>query len=156
TPTEQQTGETLATSPEPVSSGPSPHIYVVRGVVWLLIAAILGLAFWGGVSLRKWTFEITDPIRYLDDIYRGCYWGLVASGQEGYLNQSDKMQDEKPDREGSRWVPWLDYAPLRLAVMDGWGHWQRKHSPPDPNQPLTSAWQHSYEFNRWVLWFNTG
>src|SRR5579864_5834531 len=97
----------------------SPHdwrTYAVCSLIWLLIAAILILSYREGVRLRRWTFDITDPIRYLDDIHRGCYWGLVASGPEGYLNQYDKMEDEKPEWQDSRWVPWLDYAPLRLLV----------------------------------------
>jgi hypothetical protein len=129
--------------------------YTARALIWLLITATLAFSFHEGIHLRRWAFELTDPIRYLDDIHRGCYWGLTASGPEGYLNQYDKMQDQKPDWEDSRWVPWLDYAPLRLLVMRQWGAWQRVHFPPDPDTPLMQAWQHSYAFNAPMLWFNT-
>ena len=132
------------------------RVLLLRILIWIVIAAVLVISFREGLKIRRWAFEATDPIRFVDDIQRGCYWGLVASGQEGYLNQYDKMQDELPDRLDARWVPWLDYAPLRLLVMREWGAWQRAHYPPKPNEPLLEAWQHPYEFNAPVLWFNTG
>ncbi len=137
------------------SSPSRGRIYFMRTLIWLLIAATVAFSFREGIRLRRWVFDATDPIRYLDDIHRGCYWGLTASGPEGYLNQYDKMQNEQPDWQDSRWAPWLDYAPLRLWVMREWGVWQRKHFPPDPNAPLIDAWQHPYAFNAPVLRFNT-
>src|SRR5580658_3289369 len=66
-----------------VSAESRGRVYVLRGLIWLLIAAVLAFSFREGIHLRRWVFETTDPIRYLDDIYRGCYWGLCASGPEG-------------------------------------------------------------------------
>ena len=147
---------TIPDSEPTIDSAPTRgRIYLVRTLLWILIAAALVISFREGIRLRRWVFDITDPIRYLDDIHRGCYWGLNASGPEGYLNQYDKMQDQKPDQVDSRWIPWLDYAPLRLLVMREWGVWQRVHFPPDPDTPLINAWQHPYAFNAPVLWFNT-
>ena len=84
---------------------------------WLVIAAVLFFAVVAGLHLRRWAFEITHPIRFIGDDSRGTYWGLVASGPEGYLNQYDKMGPEVPEWQDQRWVPWLDYSPLRLLVM---------------------------------------
>jgi hypothetical protein len=139
----------------PAPAKPWRRKFALRGAGWIVIAAVLVLSFIAGIQLRHWVFQATDPIRFVADIRRGCYWGLAASGPEGYLNQYDKMQDELPDRIDARWVPWLDYAPLRLAVMDAWGHWQWKNMPPPGNVPSLDAWQHSYEFNRVPLLFNT-
>jgi hypothetical protein len=130
--------------------------YALRVLIWLIIATVLADSFAIGVRLRRWVFEMATPIRYVDDDARGAYWGLVATGPEGYLNQYDKMEPQVPDRENSLWVPWLDYAPLRLLVMREWGAWQRRHFPPDAHRPLMDAWQNTYEFNAPVLWFNTG
>ncbi|MGA2439993.1 MAG: hypothetical protein ABSH08_03475 [Tepidisphaeraceae bacterium] len=138
------------------ASGRCWRVYAFRSIGWLFIALVLALSLREGLRLRRWAFDVTDPIRFLSDIYRGCYWGLTASGPEGYLNQYDKMEPQLPDREDSRWVPWLDYAPLRLLVMRQWGAWQRVHYPPEANRSLLDAWQHGYEFNEPVLRFNTG
>lgn len=127
----------------------------VRILIWGLIAVILAFSAREGLRLRRWTFDVTDPIRFVDDISRGCYWGLCASGPEGYLNQYDKMQDELPDRLDSKWVPWLDYAPLRLLVMREWGQWQRRFFPPNAHARLIDAWQRSYDFNKPILIFNS-
>jgi hypothetical protein len=131
------------------------RIYLLRSLIWLLIALVFAVAFRQGVRLRKWMYVTFDPIRFRADIYRGCYWGLIASGPEGYLNQYDKMEPQLPDRLDARWIPWLDYAPLRLLIMEQWGAWQRVHFPPKPYVPLMRAWQPQYEFTAPVLWFNT-
>jgi len=121
---------------------------------WLFIALVLALSLREGLRLRRWAFETADPIRFSDDVQRGCYWGLLASGPEGYLNQYDKMDPEVPEWKDNLWVPWLDYGPLRLLVMRQWGAWQRANHPPDPGD-LYNAWQRPYWFNAPVLRFNT-
>jgi hypothetical protein len=128
--------------------------YGFRALGWLMIAAVLCVSTVAGLRLRRWVFEITDPIRWAGDDTRGSYWGLLASGPEGYLNQYDKMGPEVPEWQDNSWVPWLDYGPLRLLVMRQWGAWQRAHHPPDPDD-LFDAWQPPYWFNAPVLRFNT-
>jgi hypothetical protein len=123
---------------------------ILAGIfVWVLIAATVALSVVGGMRLRRWTWGMTDPIRYQSDIRRGCMWGLQASGPEGYLNQYEKMDLEEPLSD-----PWLDYAPLRLMVMWRWGAWLRQHHPPDPGSSLQYAWQPDYEYTAPVLRFN--
>ncbi|HEX4054034.1 MAG TPA: hypothetical protein VHX86_07190 [Tepidisphaeraceae bacterium] len=129
--------------------------YALRTIIWLAIAAIFWFSFVEGLHLRRWVFDAADPIRFLDDMRRGTYWGLQASGPEGYLNQYEKMDPEVPEWQDDRWTPWLDYSPLRLLVMRQWGAWQRAHHPPDPNVPLMDAWQRPYWFTAPVLRFNT-
>ena len=129
------------------------RVYGLRVLGWLIIAAVLFFAVVEGLHLRWWVFQISDPIRFIDDDTRGCYWGLLASGPEGYLNQYDKMDPEIPEWQDQSWVPWLDYGPLRLLVMREWGEWQRAYHPPDPGD-LFNAWQRPYWFNAPVLHFN--
>src|ERR1700722_3599939 len=138
-------------SAEPTAS--PMRVYGLRALGWLVVAAVLGLSIPAGLSLRRWAFEISDPIRFVSDDMRGSYWGLLATGPEGFLNQYDKMAPEVPEWQDSRWVPWLDYAPLRLLVMREWGAWQRAYHPPDPNH-LFDAWQRDYWFNAPVIHFN--
>jgi hypothetical protein len=129
--------------------------YALRIAGWILIAGIIPIAIVLGLRIRYWTFDVSDPIRFPDDARRGTFWGLLASGPEGYLNQYEKMDLEVPEWQDSRWTPWLDYSPLRLLVMREWGAWQRKHHPPDPDVPLMDAWQRPHWFNAPVLNFNT-
>jgi len=152
------TGETPVVEPSLDSprraSGRRWRVYAWRSIGWLLIAAVLALSVREGLRLRRWVFDIADPIRFSDDTSRGVYWGLVASGKEGFLNQYDKMDPQVPEWQNSLWVPWLDYGPLRLLVMRQWGAWIRAHHPPDAGD-WDGAWQRPYEFNWPVLWFNT-
>ena len=140
------------------AAGDSPafpwRVYGFRALGWLMIAAVVCVSIVAGLRLRRWVFETTDPIRWSGDDTRGSYWGLLASGPEGYLNQYDKMGPEVPEWQDQSWVPWLDYGPLRLLVMRQWGAWQRAHHPPDPDD-LFDAWQPPYWFNAPVLRFNT-
>jgi hypothetical protein len=140
--------ETEAASP------PIPRRLLLRGIIWILILCAAGICFVQGLHLRRWVFEVTDPIRFLDDIHRGCYWGLKASGPEGYLNQYEKMSPEQPEWKDLRWNIWLDYAPLRLAVMWQWGGWLRVHDPPGVFTPLIDAWRKPWAYTAPVLYFN--
>ncbi|MGD0464343.1 MAG: hypothetical protein ABSB74_17810 [Tepidisphaeraceae bacterium] len=128
--------------------------YALHALIWLIIILVFWISLVEGLRLRRWVFDITDPIRFINDTARGSYWGLVAAGPEGYLNQYDKMDPEVPEWQNSQWVPWLDYGPLRLLVMRQWGAWQRAYHPPDPNGSLYDAWQRAYWFNAPVINFN--
>ncbi|HEX4053450.1 MAG TPA: hypothetical protein VHX86_04220 [Tepidisphaeraceae bacterium] len=147
---------TLAAPAEEISGrSPRPwNAYALRALIWVLIAAVFWIAFVEGLHLRWWVFQIADPIRFVGDMNRGVYWGLVASGPEGYLNQYDKMDPQVPEWQDSRWVPWLDYGPLRLLVMREWGAWLRTHHPPDPDTSLEDQWRRPYWFSAPVLHFN--
>jgi hypothetical protein len=127
-----------------------------RIVVWLLIAVVFAITFRLGWTIRRTIFDIFEPIRFISDDSRGCYWGLVASGPEGYLNQYDKMEPQLPERLDQRWDPWLDYAPLRLLVMRHWGFYIRKYFPPDPSDSLLNAYRTSFAYMAPPLYFNAG
>jgi hypothetical protein len=131
------------------------RLYVLRTLGWLAIALVLILALRAGLSLRKWVFMTFEPVRFVFDDDRAIYWGLMASGPEGYLNQYDKMEPQIPETQDSNWIPWLDYAPFRLLVMTEWARWTRVHFPIDPGSNLTTQYQRTYDFNWPVLVFNT-
>jgi hypothetical protein len=129
--------------------------YAFQAVGWVLIAVVFAVAFRTGWKIRRTIFDLFEPIRFLADDSRGCYWGLVAAGPEGYLNQYDKMEPQLPERLDERWNPWLDYAPLRLLVMRGWGAYLYRHSYVDPNSnDLLNAYQTSFDFMAPPLYFN--
>ena len=145
---------------EPSIDSPRPpagrrwRFWTLTSLGWILIAVVVALSFDAGLRLRRWAFDIADPVRFSDDLNRGWYWGLAASGPEGYLNQYDKMDPEVPEWQDSLWVPWLDYGPLRLLVMRQWGTWQRANHRGELVARL-DAWQRPYSFNAPVLRFNT-
>jgi hypothetical protein len=121
---------TSVLAPPSARSSRPIKLNITRAFLWLLIIAVGSLAAFAGIKLRIWTFDAFDPIRFRDDLRRGVFWGLHASGPEGFLNQYSKMDPEIPEWQNSRWTPWLDYGPLRLLVMRQWGAWQRKNFPP--------------------------
>jgi hypothetical protein len=133
-------------------------LYAHRTGIWIIIAGILLGAFVAGWNLRRWVFDMAQPIRFSDDLERGFYWGLEASGLEGYLNQYDKMDPQVPEWQDNRWVPWLDYGPLRLLVMREWAIHQRtvaeRTGLPPYDIPSLDAWQRDYDFNAFVMHFN--
>jgi hypothetical protein len=98
-------------------------IYLPRLVIILLIAIAGYFAGELGVRWRHWMWDTTAPIRFVTDIDRGYDWGR-SSAKFGYLNQYEKMRAQQPDDPN-----WLDYAPLRLAVMTVWGKWSLAHFP---------------------------
>ncbi len=110
-------------------------------MVFLTLATI---AIGGGVRLRQWVFDYTTPIRYHGDITRGYFWGTQAN-EHGYLDLYDRLGHQDPNAE-----QWLDYAPLRLAVMYTWARANAsQYDYPD-------EWRPAREFHSTVLRFNTG
>jgi hypothetical protein len=96
----------------------SQRIYIL--VVVTLVGCYAGQY---GVRFRHWMWDTTVPIRFVSDINRGFQWGQLAA-KESYLNQYEKMQPQQPTDEN-----WLDYEPLRLAVMTCWAKWASIHFP---------------------------
>jgi hypothetical protein len=128
--------------------------YALRAAGWVFIAIVICAATIGGLKVRYWTYQVFDPLRFVGDIQRGLFWGMNASGPEGYLNQYDKIAPELPDWQERTWVPWLDYSPLKLLVMRQWAMWLRTHHHVDPNTPYMEAWQRPYWFTSPILHFS--
>ena len=102
-------------------------VYFLRGFIWLLIAAAAWICFIEGLRLHRWVFDITDPIRFNDDIHRGCYWGLKASGSEGIsINTKNAHSNGRIGRTGAG--PLARLRSARLLVMREWGVWLARSS----------------------------
>ena len=148
---------------QPIPERPLRLLSLFRhAFIWLLTLTIAASAIWGGLRLRRWTWELATPVHFTSDINRGYYWGHTASGPEGYLNLYEKMVHEvdakqanepgfDPANRRSKWNLFLDYAPLRLAVMMMWGRHVRGAGLPQPG-----TWRHDYAFHWPPLWFNAG
>ena len=132
---------TDAPAPTGYRRGPA---FARHGMIWTAVVAVIVLAVWGGLGVRRWTWDATEAVHFHWDIERGYGWGVAGSGEEGYLNLYDKLANQKAD-----WQLFIDYAPLRLAVMTLWaGH--NRHTLTDFDR-----WHRRYDFNAPVLWFNT-
>lgn len=105
------------------------------------LGIVLSLLF-AGVSIRKWTYEHTQPIRHFYDIHNNLYYGGRAV-DEGVLNVYGNVRNES---YGGNYG--LDYVPLRLLVMREWAAWARSTYGPD------TQWQEDYAFTRPLLYFN--
>lgn len=123
-----------------ISSGQRTAAWATILVV-TTVAMIVGLPIRGG--LRHWVFEQTRPLRFREDVQRGFYWGRQAL-EQGYLNVYEPMKNQPPQAD-----LWLDYAPLRLAVMTFWAKVN------DRRMPGVSEYQNTFEFAKPVLWINT-
>lgn len=105
------------------------------------IGIVLSLLF-VGVSIRKWTYEHTQPIRHFYDIRNNLYYGGRAI-DEGLLNVYGNVRAES---YGGNYG--LDYVPLRLLVMREWAAWTRCTYGSD------TQWQEDYAFTQPLLYFN--
>ncbi|MEI8194969.1 MAG: hypothetical protein WCI73_03575, partial [Phycisphaerae bacterium] len=119
----------------------------LRLLITVLILIVCAAGIHYGLQLRHYTYELTKPIRFTNDIERGYYWGVQAT-KEGYPNLYERMaSQQRPDSQ-----LFLDYCPLRLAVMWQWAHWNQAQLP----AAQAETWQPDYEFNRPILRFNAG
>jgi hypothetical protein len=134
--------------------------------IWLVASGVAAIGLYAGIRLRFWVFDTCDAIHFQSDIQRQMMWGMECLGPEGFLNQYDKMAIEPPDSQ-----PFLDYSPLRLAVMTGWAACVKHRFPGIESVPAEEAYDFalspsdrgSYEpsslalsrkFQGPVLWFN--
>jgi hypothetical protein len=117
----------------------------VRVGILLLLAIGVVYAAEMGLRFRHWMWETTATIRVTSDIERSFYWGRQAA-VEGYANQYEKMQPERPTD-----LNWLDYPPLRLGVMTLWAKWVMTQ------YPQVRQWHQNptFEMTAPLLYFNT-
>ncbi len=109
-------------------------VWLPRAAIVLSIGAAVVYAGCQGVRFRHWMWDTTVPIRFQSDIERGYDWGRTAA-VEGYANQYEKMRVQRPADQN-----WLDYGPLRLAVMTAWGRWSLTQFP------HVRAWRRNQSF----------
>jgi hypothetical protein len=134
---------------EPIALRSINFVFGKPFLLWTFIAVLASVSAIEGWALRRWVWDITDPLRFTPDTERHCYWALETTGPEGFLNQYEKMAIQT-----RRWDIFLDYVPLRLLVMQRWGVYLRSHFPDIASDRPENAYQRSYEFSAPLLRFN--
>lgn len=109
---------------------------------WMIVFVVILATLLGGLLIRQWAFDVTTPIRFMGDITRGFEWGQRCI-EDGYFELYDIAGHQPADTQF-----WLDYAPLRLLVMNGWARINAIR------YPSVTAYVNEYDFNRPVLLFN--
>src|SRR6266513_5284688 len=107
-----------------------------------LIASFIAVLFFGGVQLRRWTWDETRHVRFQHDIVNGFYWGSETLAEarrlspdeasanswtafvRGYFALYDRVKREAYENDYR-----LDYPPLRLLVMAIWAKQVRGEFP---------------------------
>ncbi len=107
-----------------------------------LIASFIAVLFFGGVQLRRWTWDETRHVRFQHDIVNGFYWGSETLAEarrlspdeasanswtafvRGYFALYDRVKREAYENDYR-----LDYPPLRLLVMSIWAKQVRSDFP---------------------------
>ena len=120
---------------------------------WSLVLVILVAAVLCGVNLRRWAWDQTTNIRFVNSVSNAIEWGRYAN-KLGVLQLYDSLLEEHGD-EGDYDGPArfaLDYPPLRLFIASQWTHWAQRTFPPLPGQQIT--WKPDYVFTRPMLLLN--
>jgi hypothetical protein len=120
----------------------------VRAITIICVIAIGLVAAWQGWKLRQWTWNVTEPIRFVPDMDNAYTWGSRAV-DDGFIDLYDVVvasQSHLPPKLRS-YV--LDYGPLRLLVMTEWVAWTRQAFPGNVR------WQNTYAFNQPLLALNS-
>jgi hypothetical protein len=120
------------------------RVRLTRGLVAVLLAAVMAQAVRSGLELRRWAWDFSQPCHFFSDIERGFRYGRRALTC-GYLDLYDLVITEhlRPDQYNE-----LDYAPLRLLVMREWARENQKTFPD------VAQWQNGPKFSAPVLHFN--
>lgn len=130
--------------PSPPRPRTSPRLAALaRLALWLALAlATLAVAL-AGISMRHTTWDLTEPVRFHQDMKNAWFWGTRASqsGFPGFISLYDQVRSEHPDRAYS-----LDYGPLRLTVDTLWVVHQRSLGVKD--------WSNTWALNAPLLRLN--
>ncbi|HEY0007640.1 MAG TPA: hypothetical protein VGB55_02855 [Tepidisphaeraceae bacterium] len=121
--------------------------------LWAILGLILLTSVWGSYRFSQWTYKVTEPIHF-PDIKRGWTWGSytfynIQDKDRSFLDTYDDVGIQSR-RAGN----WIDYSPLRLAVVTGWVAWNHHNGYPYQWRQL-SDWRNSnYTFHAPFLNFN--
>jgi hypothetical protein len=118
-------------------------IRTARGIVAGVLAIIVFQVIIAGLSLRRWAWDFTEPVRFAGDMERNFLYGSRAA-TEGYFNVYENVYVERDPGDYD-----IDYPPLRLLTFDLWIQYLKSHHHD------VSGWDSSYEFNSPLLGFNT-
>lgn len=120
---------------------------------WTLVVLVAASALYCGVPLRRWAWDQTTNIRFLNSVNNAIEWGRYAN-RVGVLNVYDGLV-ERYGTEGDYAGPAefaLDYPPLRLLIASWWAGWAQREFPPPRGREV--VWQSAYEFTRPMLELN--
>ena len=129
-----------------------------RWRVWLAWACVVllfaGAIYWG-IQLRRWAWDQTTGIRFVNSVSNAIEWGNQAR-RIGVLEVYDDLYSRfgpAGDYAGpARFA--LDYPPLRLLIADAWTNWAYdKYAVP---KGQTLYWRPDYEFTEPMLRLNMG
>lgn len=122
-------------------------------LAWTLCILIAAAAIHYGMQLRRWAWESTTDVRFVNSVSNAIEWGRYAN-EVGVLKVYDVLV-EKHGLEGDYSGPArfaLDYAPLRLFIASQWADWAQQKFPPPAGKPL--VWRPEYEFTEPMLKLN--
>ena len=122
-------------------------------LAWTLCLCIAATAIHYGMQLRRWAWDSTTDVRFVNSPSNAIEWGSQAN-KVGVLKIYDELvQQHGPEGDYSGPARFaLDYAPLRLFIASQWADWAQRNFPPPESQPL--VWQPQYEFTAPMLQLN--
>lgn len=119
-------------------------------MAWVLALLVLAEAIHVGIELRRWMWDQTTSIRFVNSVSNAIEWGRYAN-QVGLYQLYDKLVGEQGE-EGEFKGParfTLDYPPLRLVIAATWTDWATRNFPPPKGQQI--VWQPEYAFTEPML-----
>ena len=135
----------------PVPS-PAPSRWRVW-LAWTLVILLFAGAIHWGIQLRRWAWDQSTDIRFVNSVSNAIEWGNQAR-QMGVLEVYDDLYTRYgPDGDYAGQARFaLDYPPLRLLIAHAWTSWayEKYHVP--KGQTLT--WRPEYEFTEPMLRLN--
>jgi hypothetical protein len=114
-----------------------------RIVLILAMIAAVPSAMREGLAIRRQAYQQTSSIRFTGDISNGYYWGRQADEQRLLW-----VYDNLESQIGPDGFYELDYAPLRLTVVEWWYETAQK------TFPGIRDWEDNYELTRPMLRLN--
>jgi hypothetical protein len=119
-------------------------------LAWLLALGTFAAAVHYGIELRRWLWDQTTRIRFVNSVSNAIEWGRYAN-KVGVYQLYDKLLNEHgPEGEykgPARFT--LDYPPLRLVIAATWADWAERNFPPPKGQQIT--WKADYAFTEPML-----
>ena len=102
-----------------------------RAALWSVFLLMVISALLGGLKLRRYAWDQTEPFRYTTDINNAFRQGTSTLGQIGYLDRYDAREAERNEN----YVLDLDYGPGRLAIASLWSRWVHRQIDPPGTDP---------------------
>jgi hypothetical protein len=131
----------------PVSPGnPFPWRRILhQAAFWSVMLGVATIALIAGLLLRRYAWDQTEPIRFVEDIDNAFKQGTYAL-RTGFVERYDE-QESRPLVERNSTMA-LDYAPGRLAIATLWTRWVRTTVDGPINSPKDlKNWPEEFYFH---------